>query len=386
MVMLRVRIQTMILSVQYTQRNAEGLHMSWEKRSTLRGRGAASNPPNRYHPHQVEAQDDGWGSLEENPPALKTTLQADTSRSVITRNQSPDIPFDRSINPYRGCEHGCIYCYARPSHAWLDLSPGLDFESRLLHKPDAPELLRRELARAGYRCAPIALGSNTDAYQPVEREQRLTRRILEVLDECAHPVMLITKSALIERDLDILGRMAKRDLVQVAISFSTTDPGLARRLEPRAASPGRRLESLGRLAQAGIPVGVLVAPVIPVLSDGELERILQQARERGASFCRYVLLRLPGEVAPLFQSWLEEHAPGQADRVMNRLRDCRQGEVNSSRFGDRMTGSGDYAGLIAQRFHLTARRLGYSDGPGPALSCEGFRPPSEGRQMALFPS
>ncbi len=358
--------------------------MSRENKPAPHGRGAASNPANRYHLHQVEATDDGWGSLEPPPPALKTTLQADTSRSVISRNQSPDIPFDRSINPYRGCEHGCIYCYARPSHAWLDLSPGLDFESRLLHKPEAPELLRGELSQSGYRCAPIALGANTDVYQPVEREQLLTRRILEVLDEYSHPVMLITKSALIERDLDILSRMARHNLVQVAISFSTLDSNLARRLEPRAATPRRRLETLKRLAQAGVPTGVLVAPIIPVLTDGELERILQGAREAGGVFCRYTLLRLPGEVAELFEAWLEEHVPGQAGRVMNRLRECRQGRVNSSRFNDRMGGSGDYAGLIAQRFTLATRRLGFAD--GLELSCQRFRSPLDGGQMDLFVS
>lgn len=358
--------------------------MSREKKSAPRGRGAVTNPPSRYHRHQVEPVEDGWDGPETELPVLKTTLQADTSRSVISRNQSPDIPFDRSINPYRGCEHGCIYCYARPSHAWLDLSPGLDFESRLLHKPEAPELLRRELSRAGYHCAPIALGANTDVYQPVERGQLLTRRILEVLDEYSHPVMLITKSALIERDLEILSRMARRNLVQVAISFSTLDPNLARRLEPRAAAPRRRLETLKRLAQAGVPTGVLVAPIIPVLTDGELERILEEAQDAGGVFCRYTLLRLPGEVAELFEDWLKEHVPGQAGRVMSRLRECRQGRVNSSRFNDRMSGSGDYAGLIAQRFALAARRLGYAD--GPELSCQGFRPPSDGGQMELFVS
>lgn len=373
----------MLRFAQYTERNTSQLHMSREKTKVLRGRGAAANPPNRYHRHRVEAADDGWDS---SPPAstpLRTSLQVDDSRSVISRNQSPDIPFDRSLNPYRGCEHGCIYCYARPSHAWLDLSPGLDFESRLFYKPQAPELLRRELSRAGYRCAPLALGSNTDAYQPVEREQRLTRRTLQVLSDCAHPVMLITKSALIERDLDILAPMAERNLVQVALSFSTLDRELARRLEPRASTPRRRLETLERLTRVGVPAGVLVAPVIPVLTDAELERILQAARQAGALFSRYALLRLPGEVAELFQAWLQEHAPGQAERVLNRIRECSRGELNSSRFGDRMAGSGDYAGLIAQRFRLAARRLGFED--GPELCCGAFRPPSDRTQLELFP-
>jgi DNA repair photolyase len=348
-----------------------------------RGRGAVSNPDNRYEARAHEPFDDGWSDQDPAAEALRTELSVDASRGVIARNDSPDIPFDRSINPYRGCEHGCVYCYARPTHAWLGLSPGLDFETRLLYKPRAAELLRRELGRRGYRCAPIALGVNTDAYQPAERRLGLTRAVLEVLAEHRHPVTLITKSALIERDLDILAAMARRDLVHASVSVTTLDAGLARRLEPRAAAPRRRLETLARLADAGVPTGVMVAPVIPALTDPELEHILEQARRAGARDAGYVLLRLPHEVEGMFAQWLEAHYPDMSARVLNRVRDTRGGRMNDPRFGSRMRGSGAYAGLIAQRFRLARRRLGFE--ALPDLDVSGFCPPGgDDGQMELF--
>ncbi len=350
----------------------------------LRGRGALGNPDNRYDTQTLEYVDDGWGSLEARPDRIPTELHVDRARSVIAYNDSPDVPFDRSINPYRGCEHGCIYCFARPAHAWLGWSPGLDFETRLTWKPDAPEILRRELARPGYRCAPLALGINTDAYQPIERRLRLTRRLLEVLAGCGHPVSIVTKSAGVERDLDLLVPMAEAGRVSVAVSLTTLDATLARRMEPRAAAPHRRLQTIRRLSEAGVPVSVLVAPVIPVLTDGELEALLAAAREAGALDAGHVLLRLPREVAPLFEEWLAVHEPGRAAHVLARLRDCRGGALYDSRFGARMTGTGPYADLIAQRFRLARRRLGF---PGlPPLDCSGFRPPRAGddRQLDLF--
>jgi DNA repair photolyase len=348
-----------------------------------RGRGAPSNPANRYEAHHYEPFDDGWEGSDPQPSRIETSLTADSSLSVIARNSSPDLPFDRSLNPYRGCEHGCIYCYARPSHAWLGLSPGLDFETRLFYKPDAPELLRRELSLPGYRPAPIALGANTDAWQPAERRLGITRALLEVLREHHHPLTLVTKSALVERDIDLLSDLAGKDLVHAMVSLTTLDRGLARRMEPRAAAPARRLETLRRLAAAGIPTGVMIAPVIPVLTDSEMERLLGAAREAGAAEAAYVLLRLPLEVEPLFREWLEAHAPGMAKRVLNRLRDSRGGRLNDPRFGSRMLGEGPYAELIGQRFRLAHRRLGF---PGlPALSTEDFRVPrGESAQLSLF--
>ncbi len=316
-------------------------------------------------------------------PTLKTTLGIDRSRTVIGYNQSPDVPFDRSINPYRGCEHGCCYCFARPSHAYLDLSPGLDFETRLFYKPDAPAQLRQELARPHYRCAPIALGVNTDAYQPVERKTGLTRQLLEVLLACRHPVSLITKSALIERDLDLLVTLARVQLVQVQISITTLDHELARRLEPRATAPTRRLGIVRALSEAGIPVGVLVAPVIPFLNDAELERILEQAREAGAIDAGYVLIRLPREVADLFTEWLHNHYPLQAERVLARIRDTHGGLDYNPEFGARMRGRGIYAELIAARFRKARQGLGF---PGHTpLDCTRFTPPArDSAQLSLF--
>jgi len=338
-----------------------------------KSRGTPENPHNRYHAQRVEPVSDGWPGDAEPPPDPRTTLQAEYSRTVITRNRSPDVPFDRSVNPYRGCEHGCIYCYARPSHAWMDLSPGLDFETRLFCKPDAAELLRRELARPGYRPAPLALGSNTDAWQPVEKAQRITRQLLEVLAGCGHPLCMVTKSALVERDIDLLAPMAEKGLARCAVSLTTLDRSLSRIMEPRAAVPARRLKVIRNLADAGIPVTVLVAPVIPALTDQELEKLLAAAREAGATSARMVMLRLPWEVAGLFEAWLQEHFPERAQHVMARVRDLHGGKACDDRFGRRMTGSGVFAQLIARRFQVAGRKLGFI--PPPVLRSDLFRPP-----------
>ena len=357
--------------------------MDQQDRSRLqRGRGATFSPDNRYSAYTHETLDDGWGSLDAPLEPLRTTLTHDTSRTVITYNDSPDVGFDRSINPYRGCEHGCVYCFARPSHAWLGLSPGLDFESRLFYKPDAPQLLEQELAARSYRPAPIAVGINTDGYQPVERKLQLTRRILEVLIAAKHPFTIVTKSALVERDLDLLQTAAADNLVSVAVSITTLDRALARHMEPRAAAPQRRLEVVQTLSSAGIPVSVLVAPIIPVLTDGELEKILEAARAAGARAASYVLLRLPHEVKDLFQSWLTAHEPLKAEHVMNRIRDTRGGKEYDSRFGVRMRGTGEYAELIAKRFRIAHRKLGFGDFPD--LDCTQFRAPRLGPQLELF--
>ncbi len=360
----------------------------------LRGRGAASNPDCRYAAWtRTPVDDDGTDATPGRPQAADeasaapaTTLTPEHPRRIIHFNRSPDVGFDRSINPYRGCEHGCIYCFARPTHAWLDLSPGLDFETRLFWKPEAPSLLRAELSRPSYRCAPLALGINTDAYQPVERRLRLTRRILEVLVACHHPFSIVTKSALIERDLDLLAMAARRRQAMVMISLTTLDRDLARRLEPRAAAPQRRLEVIRRLCEAGVPVGVLVAPVIPVLTEDELERILEAARRAGARHAGYVLLRLPHELKDLFREWLQLHVPDQASHVLSRLRQMRGGKDYDARYGVRMTGEGPYAALLAQRFRLAVKRLGFQ--PPAALDHSAFRRPDDdgaGVQMTLFP-
>lgn len=345
-----------------------------------RGRGALSNPDNRFETRQSRAIDDGWG--EDHREAPKRALVFEKSRSIITRNSSPDVPFSQSINPYRGCEHGCIYCFARPSHAYLGYSPGLDFETRLHVKLDAPARLRDELARPGYRVAPIALGVNTDAYQPLEREQGITRQLLEILLEARHPVSIITKSALIERDIDLLQQLAAHDLVEVLISQTTLDRKLARAMEPRAAAPQRRLQTLARLREAGIPAGVLMAPLIPYLNDHEIEPLLYEARQRDAVHAGYVLLRLPHEVGELFEQWLEQHYPERKQRVLERLRDCRGGELYDSRFGQRMRGTGVFADLIAQRFRKARRARRF---PGlPALRHDLFRAPAVNGQQSLF--
>jgi DNA repair photolyase len=348
-----------------------------------RGRGAATNADGRYEAYRREAVDDGWGTLDEELPPLATQVGVDTARSVITHNDSPDIPFSQALNPYRGCEHGCIYCYARPSHAWLGLSPGLDFETRLFAKPDLPELLAAELGRPHYRVSPIAIGSNTDPYQPVERRLGLTRRAIEVLAAHRHPFSITTKAALVERDLDLLAPLAARRLVEVYISVTTLERDLARRLEPRASAPARRLEAIRRLSEAGIPVGVLVAPIIPALNDGEMEGILEAARDAGARAAGYTLLRLPLELNDLFREWLALHAPLKAEHVMSLVRAARGGHDNDSRFGRRMRGSGSWAEMLRQRFRLACRRLGFNEDETP-LDCGRFRPPAAAGQLGLF--
>ena len=348
-----------------------------------KGRGAVSNRTGRFEAETRHPIDDGWWDEPDAPP-LRTTLTKDTSRTIITHNDSPDVPFDQSINPYRGCEHGCVYCFARPSHAFLGLSPGLDFETRLFYKPDAAELLEAELRHPSYHCRILALGANTDPYQPVERELLITRRILEVLKAHNHPVGIVTKSTLVLRDRDILAPMAASGLAQVFVSVTTLDRHLARRLEPRAPTPPRRIETIRSLAEAGIPVGVLVAPVIPALTDSEMERILEAARDAGAGSAGYVLLRLPREIKDLFREWLETHAPQKAAHVMSLVREMRAGRDNDPRFGARMRGTGTYARLIAERFRLAAGRLGL-DRERAALDATRFRPPPRaGDQLSFF--
>ncbi len=322
-----------------------------------KGRGAVSHMQGRFEEHGRELFDDGWVGDEEAPGALRTRVQHEIAKSILTRNNSPDIPFDVSLNPYRGCEHGCIYCYARPSHSFLGLSPGLDFESRLFAKVNAAELLKRELARPGYQVKPIAIGVNTDAYQPIERELRITRAVLEVLSQAQHPCTLITKSSLIERDIDLLAEMARKNLVRVAITITTLDHELARKLEPRAVSPTRRMRSISVLADAGIPVSVCVSPIIPFINDGDLESVLESGAAAGATGAHYIVLRLPLEIDELFQQWLAVHYPDRAERVMNRIRDMRGGRNNDSRFGVRMRGAGLWAELYRQRFAKRTRRL-----------------------------
>ncbi len=354
-----------------------------------KGRGAASNPAVRFEHTAREAFDDGWGSVEAliDLPPLPTELIRDATRTAMARNESPDIGFDRSINPYRGCEHGCVYCYARPSHAYYGHSPGLDFETKLHFKPELPALLEKELRARGYQPKPVALGANTDPYQPIERTLRITRAVLEVLERFGHPVTIVTKSAGVLRDLDILQRMAKRNLVHVCLSVTTLDPALARIMEPRAATPARRLEAIRTLAAAGVPTGVLAAPMIPGVNDMELERILESSASAGATRGGYVLLRLPLEIKQLFEDWLVLHLPDRARRVLALVRQTRAGALYDSRFGLRQTGSGPYAEMLAQRFRVAAARLGM-DGTGirgQQLDCGQFQvPAAEERQLALL--
>lgn len=348
-----------------------------------KGRGAGLAPDPRYLELAREAFDDGWGGGDEEAPRLATTVTVEHARTIVNRNRSPDIPFELSINPYRGCEHGCSYCYARPAHAFVDLSPGLDFESRLFAKPNAPALLRAELAAPGYRVSPIALGGNTDAYQPVERKLRITRGIVEVLSETRHPFTIVTKSALVERDLDLLALAATRGLVQVFLSITTLDRELARRMEPRAAAPQRRLQTLARLAAAGVPAGVMFAPAIPGLNDEDLEAVLEAASQAGACHAGYVLLRLPREVNPIFQDWLDRHYPLRARRVMGLVRAMRGGAESDSRFGSRLTGTGVFAQLIRARFARACARHGL-DRSRHDLDTSQFIPPTKDGQLTLF--
>lgn len=367
-------------TVPPTPDGALGTAVDAERR---RGRGAVSNAAGRFEPAARVLFDDGWQSLEDLPP-LKTEVTEERARTVITRNQSPDVAFDRSINAYRGCEHGCIYCFARPTHAYHGLSAGLDFETRLFVKPDAPDLLARELSHPSYQPRVIAMGTNTDPYQPIERRYELTRRILEVLADFGHPVGIVTKSALVVRDIDILAPMAERGLVKVAISVTTLDPHLSRTMEPRAASPHVRLGTIRRLAAAGIPTAVLTAPLIPALNDMEIERILDAAKAAGASEAGYVMLRLPLEIADLFREWLVAHFPDKARHVLSLIRQMHGGKEYDARFGKRMRGEGPYAWTVGRRFEIAATRLGLAD-RGLKLTTAHFRRPKPaGVQLDLF--
>nr|WP_319527088.1 PA0069 family radical SAM protein [Pseudomonas laurentiana] len=346
----------------------------------VRGRGTASNPHNRFAPNRSVREDDGW--YQEVPLTQGTEVRIETAKTIITRNRSPDLPFDRSINPYRGCEHGCIYCYARPSHAYWDLSPGLDFETKLIAKTNAAAVLEQQLSKPGYVCAPINLGSNTDPYQPIEREQKLTRRLLEVLLRYRHPVTIVTKGSLILRDLDLLAELAKQRLVRVMISLTTLDDELKRVLEPRAAAPKARLRAIRVMREAGVPVGVLCSPMIPMINDSELEHLLEAAKGAGALSAAYMLLRLPLEVAPLFEQWLHDHYPQRAAHVLSLIRQSRGGDLYDSRFGARMRGEGVFAELLAQRFNKAIRGLGLNHREGLGLDCSAFCPP--GGQLSLL--
>jgi len=359
----------------------------------IKGRGATSHLAGRFESTVSEVVHDDWdiGESEDFPtPRLRTEVRAETARSIISRNTSPDIGFSQSVNPYRGCEHGCSYCFARPSHAYLNLSPGLDFETKLFAKTNAPQLLRREFSRPGYVPQPIALGINTDAYQPIERKFKLTRQLIEVMLETRHPFSLITKNALVERDIDLLAPLAAQNLVSVHFSVTSLDPHLSARLEPRAAAPHARLRAMRRLHDAGIPVGVMVAPVIPWINDAELEAVLEAARDAGARTAGYVLLRLPLEVAPLFRDWLDAHHPDRAAHVMSTIQQLRGGKEYDSQFGTRMRGQGVYADLLANRFKLARRRLGFDDRNShwPKLDCSQFQRPAPPRvetpQGSLF--
>jgi len=347
------------------------------------GRGAISVPAGRFERFETRAVDDGWQEGRGEAPKLTTHLHTDTSRSVINNIDSPDLPFTRSINPYRGCEHGCIYCYARPSHSYLGFSAGLDFETEIFHKPDAPEVLRRELAAKNYKPAMIVLGSNTDCYQPVERELKLTRRIIEILAESLHPLTIITKSSLVMRDIDLLAPMAEQNLMRVNISLTTLDPTLARAMEPRAAAPYKRLKAIETLAKAGIPVTVMAAPMIPGLNDAELERILHSAADAGARGAHYTVVRLPYELKNLFEEWLHSHYPDRAEKVLSHIRETRGGKLNNSDLSQRRTGQGVYADLIAQRFALAKKRYGLTGFTHPLRTDLFCAPPHEGQQFAL---
>lgn len=360
--------------------NASGLRVDDGRR---RGRGAALNPSGRFETQEKEVFDDGWETAETLEP-FRTEVQVEKPRAIITRNESPDIPFDRSINPYRGCEHGCIYCFARPTHSYMGLSAGLDFESKLFAKPDAAKLLERELSKPGYKPRTIAIGTNTDPYQPIEKEWRIMRQILEVLAAAKHPVTIVTKSAMVMRDIDILAGMAEQGLAKVGISVTTLDRKLARLMEPRASTPTRRLEAIKALSEAGIPVGVLASPIIPALNDHEIERILEAAKTCGAREASYVLLRLPLEVSPLFREWLLRHYPHRYQHVMSLVRSMRGGKDYDAEFGKRMKGAGPYAWQISRRFELAAKRLELTR-RGLPMRDDLFVPPNgSGVQLSLL--
>ena len=347
------------------------------------GRGAVSNPRPRFDATQTVVAADEWTTLAADLPPLHTVLTRDKAKSAISWNDSPDLGFDRAVNPYRGCEHGCVYCYARPSHAYLGFSPGLEFETQIVFKPDVAAVLERELSKPGYTPRTMALGSNTDPYQPADRTLRLTRSVLEVLERYSHPVSIVTKSAGVVRDLDILTRMAERGLVRVWLSVTTLDGGLARRMEPRAATPALRLKTIGALVEAGVPAGVLAAPMIPGLNDMELEAVLRAGRSHGATHAGYVLLRLPHELRDIFTDWLHEHMPDRASRILSLIRATRAGDLNDSQFGTRFVGGGPYASMLAQRFTRIQRELGYAG--RDTLDVNQFRPPARtGVQLSLL--
>jgi DNA repair photolyase len=354
-----------------------------DQRFRVLGRAAGSNDAGRFERHARVAEDDGW-AREDELPVLRTQTSIEVPRKVITYNRSPDLPFDRSINPYRGCEHGCVYCFARPSHAYLGLSPGLDFETQLIARPDAPQVLARELRAKRYEVAPIAIGTNTDPYQPIEKTHGIMRDCLEVLSEFNHPVAIVTKGSLIERDIDILSDMAKRGLAAVGISVTTLDARLSRLMEPRAPAPQRRLAVIRKLSEAAVPVRIMASPMVPALTDPELEAILTAGRDAGARHASWIMLRLPREVSPLVQEWLATHYPDRAERIMARLRDMHGGKEYDAGWHKRMRGEGPYAEMVAQRFDLAVKRLGLTRA-GVPLRCDLFRPPSEkGDQLSLF--
>jgi len=351
--------------------------MSASPPARIKGRGAASNPDGRFEHVRHQAEDDGWQSalLDEAAPRPRTCVTEERARSVITRNDSPDIAFEQAMNPYRGCEHGCIYCFARPSHSYLNLSPGLDFETRLRAKTNLAEVLRAELSKPGYVPKPINIGSNTDPYQPVEKQWRLTRAALEVLAECRHPCTIVTKSALVERDLDILAPMARENRVQVFVSVNSLDNRLASKLEPRASAPHRRLQAVQALAQAGVPVGVLVAPIIPALNDRDMEAVLERAAQAGANMAGYTVLRLPWELKILFREWLAIHVPQRAEHVMSLVRQMNGGQDYDSDFRTRMRGQGPFADLLRRRFEVACRKHGFARARTLQLDCSCFVPP-----------
>ena len=374
--------------------------------AALRGRGAVTNVRHRFQKDDRVQVDDGWSTsglpadfvdavpntsvipilpdVRRAPAAPKTTVTAEEARKILTRNDSPDIPFDVAVNPYRGCEHGCVYCYARPTHSYLGYSPGLDFETRLVAKANAVEALRAEISRPGYKPSPINIGSATDAYQPIERDWRLTRGMLELMLETRHPVTIVTKNALVARDLDLLAALAEHKLVVVYMSITTLDADMARTLEPRAAAPWRRLEAVRNLTAAGVPVGVLVAPVIPFINDDAMEHILQESKAAGAHYASYTVIRLPWEVKTLFEDWLNAHYPDRAQRVLHRIEDLRNGRRNDPNFGSRMRGTGIWADLLRQRFAVATRKLGLNR-HRLALDCDRFLPPAPaGGSAALF--
>ncbi|MFW8592898.1 PA0069 family radical SAM protein [Cribrihabitans neustonicus] len=353
-----------------------------QARMRRKARASLSNAAGRFDLART-AEDDGW-EQEPAPEVIPTEVREEAARTIISYNRSPDLPFDRSINPYRGCEHGCIYCFARPSHAYLGLSPGMDFETRLVARPNAPEVLARELSARRYRVAPIAIGTDTDPYQPCERERGITRACLEVLRDFSHPVAIVTKGTLVERDLDLLAPMAARGLVRVGISVTTLDAELSRKMEPRAPSPARRLATIRRLSGSGVPVRIMTSPLVPGLTDHELEALLAAGAEAGADAASWIMLRLPREVSELWQEWLAAHYPGRAAKVMARLREMHGGRDYDPRWGHRMRGEGRYAEIIAQRFRAACKRLGLAE-KSPGLRCDLFAvPPQPGDQLALF--